>query len=115
MRELIGKILALVSITSTAEAVNAGRESGFREIIDIVGAFQWSAILDEKTCPNCRELDGKYFEPDDPQLQIIKPPLHPNCRCILVAVLKEEVKAFPVKVAYLTPQQVSAFTVSKSW
>ena len=113
MRELIGKVAALASVISIAEAVNMGRESGFLDIIDQIGAFQWSAILDEKTCPRCESLDGKYFEVGDPQLDLIKPPLHPNCRCILVGVLKEELTNFPVTATYLTPQQVNMLTISK--
>jgi len=115
IRELIGKTIATAALINVAEAVNEGRESGFQDIRDQIGAYQWSAILDERTCKVCEELDGKYFEPDDPSLRDIRPPLHPACRCILVAVLKEELKSYPVTYSYLTNQQVFDFTAYKFW
>jgi len=115
IRELIGKAVTIAALINVAEAVNEGRESGFKDIRDQIGAFQWSAILDERTCPICEELDGKYFEPDDPTLDEIRPPIHPACRCILVAVLKEELVSYPVTYSYLTNQQVFDFTAHKLW
>ena len=41
----------------------------------------WKAILDLKTCLNCRKNNGKIYDMNekvDPE-----PPLHPNCRCII--------------------------------
>ena len=41
----------------------------------------WKAILDLKTCLNCRKNNGKIYdinEKVDP-----RPPLHPYCRCII--------------------------------
>lgn len=115
MRELIGQAIATAAVIVVAEAVNEGRESGFADIQDQISLYQFSAILDERTCPNCEELDGQYFEADDPQLGPLTPPLHPGCRCIWVAVLKEETNNFPVQISYLTPQQISDFTVNKFW
>ena len=42
----------------------------------------YSAILDNKTCLVCGSYDGKEFELKDVPI----PPLHQNCRCILVPV-----------------------------
>lgn len=47
---------------------------------------RWDAALDGRTCPNCRALDhvivpnGKPFPGN-----VDAPPLHPNCRCAVVA------------------------------
>lgn len=41
----------------------------------------WRAILDLKTCFDCRSLHGKIFlanKPIEP-----RPPLHLNCRCVI--------------------------------
>ena len=42
----------------------------------------WVAILDLKTCAECRNNHGKIWAieevPED------KPPLHPNCRCVII-------------------------------
>lgn len=115
MRELIGQAVATAALINVAEAVNIGRESGFLDIIDQIGAWQWSAILDEKTCPICEELDGKYFEKGDPQWDTLKPPIHPGCRCIAVAVLNEELTNFPVKYTYYSPSQISNLVINKFW
>lgn len=42
----------------------------------------WIAVLDLKTCPECRKRHGKIWlmneQPDK------EPPLHPNCRCSIL-------------------------------
>lgn len=115
MRELIGRAIATAALINIAEAVNEGRAAGFSDIADQIGAYQWSAILDERTCDICTELDGKYFEAGDLNLNTLKPPIHPACRCILVAVLKEELQSFPVKFFNPTPDEVFDFTIGKFW
>jgi len=113
MRELIGRILAFASILNISEAINLGREEGFNDIKNQIGAYQWSAILDSRTCPICKSLDGTYFEPGDPALAELKPPIHLHCRCILVAVLKEELANFPVKFTFFNRSQVAKLLVNK--
>lgn len=115
MRELIGHVIATAALINIAEAVNGGRAAGFDDIADQIGAYQWSAILDEKTCDICAELDGKYFESGDLNLNTLKPPIHPACRCILVAVLKEELVNFAVKFFNPTADQVFDFSLGKFW
>lgn len=51
--------------------------------------FVWSAILDEKICPLCRDLDGQIFDANDPEYTIYQPPLHPNCRCHILSVTSD--------------------------
>jgi SPP1 gp7 family putative phage head morphogenesis protein len=113
MREMIGQMLATAALLNISEAVNLGREEGFDDIANEIGAYQWSAILDDRTCDLCESLDGQYFEPGDPALAELKPPIHPNCRCILVAVLKEELTKFPVKFTFLEQDQVSRLLINK--
>lgn len=113
MKEWIVGLLANAAILSISSTVNDGRFFGFEEIKDDIGAFMWSAILDEKTCSKCEELDGKYFNSKDLTLTKIEPPLHMACRCILVAVLKEELKDYPVKFASFDTSQISFFTANK--
>lgn len=113
MREMIGQLLATAAILNVAEAVNMGREEGFDDIKDEIGGYQWSAILDDRTCDICLSLDGTYFEPGDPALAELKPPIHPNCRCILVAVLKEELTKFPVKFTFFDQGQVDRLLINK--
>lgn len=110
---MIGQMIATSAIINIAEAINLGREEGFEDIRDQIGGYQWSAILDERTCRICKSLDGIYFEPDNPALAELKPPIHPNCRCILVAVLKEELEKFPVKFTFLDRGQVNELMINK--
>ena len=45
--------------------------------------WEWVAVLDPKTCPICRPLDGTVA----PEPQLFPrgaPPLHPKCRCVVI-------------------------------
>lgn len=42
----------------------------------------WNAVLDAKTCPICRPLDGTSVPVG--QNFTVEPPVHPNCRCNIV-------------------------------
>jgi len=44
---------------------------------------EWSAILDEATCPFCDEMDGQVFDENDITDEI---PAHANCRCTWIIV-----------------------------
>lgn len=46
--------------------------------------LKYSAVMDKTTCPKCRELDGKVFKADSPELPVL--PQHYNCRCQLIPV-----------------------------
>ncbi len=59
---------------------------GKRRILRLV----WSAILDSKTCPLCRALDGRVVTPGSPQHQQFQPPLHPHCRCMWIGVTERD-------------------------
>ena len=51
---------------------------------------QYSAILDETTCPLCEELDEQIFEVGSPEFDEYTPRIHNNCRCIWVYINAEE-------------------------
>ncbi|MDP4009802.1 MAG: minor capsid protein [Candidatus Shapirobacteria bacterium] len=54
-------------------------------------AFEYSAILDDKTCPTCAKLDGSVIAKDDPAYYKYKPPIHDGCRCMWVAIMNDEI------------------------
>ena len=60
----------------TQASKQIGLDSGVEEVM-------WSATLDMKTAPEDASLDGKVWgiNKDHPE-----PPLHPNCRCVLINV-----------------------------
>ena len=51
----------------------------------VVQQVMWSATLENNTCEECQELDGKYFDLNDDSKPDI--PDHPNCRCCYIPVV----------------------------
>ena len=73
------------SRTKHTEVMNKGRLSFFEES-GVVAAYQYSAIMDDVTSDICAGLDGKIFEAGSEPV----PPMHFNCRSLLVAITKFE-------------------------
>jgi SPP1 gp7 family putative phage head morphogenesis protein len=47
---------------------------------------RWDAALDARTCPACRALDHMVVKADEKfPGNVAAPPLHPNCRCAVIA------------------------------
>ena len=72
----------------TAWAINSGRDFVAEE--QGVKRIQYSAILDKRTCPLCKKLDGMIIQAGTPEAKRVKPPIHSNCRCIFAYVMPEE-------------------------
>lgn len=49
--------------------------------------YRYRALLDDRTCTPCHELDGHMFRVDDAEEGMNIPPLHPNCRCWIEPVI----------------------------
>jgi SPP1 gp7 family putative phage head morphogenesis protein len=81
--------LATIVRTNTTDAYNHGVLTEMRssEYDGMVKAFEYMAILDSRTTPICRHLDGKVFRRDDKRLDRLVPPNHYNCRSIIEPVL----------------------------
>ncbi|WDL96396.1 phage portal protein family protein [Alicyclobacillus sp. ALC3] len=79
-----GNDLVLSANVSISQAMNVGRGSEAHKV-GVQGA-QWSAVMDQKTCELCGSLDGLVISADNPDFDIFRPPLHYNCRCILVYI-----------------------------
>jgi SPP1 gp7 family putative phage head morphogenesis protein len=71
--------------TMTIETYNQAHIIQYQE----AGAsgVEWSAAEDERECDYCADLDGSVWALDDPDL--IRPPAHSNCRCVLLPVLDD--------------------------
>ena len=86
----VGRVTAAraeaVARTESMRAYNMGALVGMRETEGFVQGVRFSAILDERTSRMCRMRDGMTFRLDDPRLAGNSPPLHPNCRSVLVPV-----------------------------
>lgn len=79
--------------TKTTEIYNRGRKSYFDNdplAQSVVEAYQFSAIMDNRTSEVCSSLDKKIFSADDANINLLTPPLHFNCRSVIVPVTKFE-------------------------
>jgi SPP1 gp7 family putative phage head morphogenesis protein len=59
---------------------------------EVVG-YRYAVVVDDRTSEVCRPLAGKVVRRE--QLQLV-PPLHPNCRTILVPLLEEDMAGKPM-------------------
>jgi SPP1 gp7 family putative phage head morphogenesis protein len=74
-----------------SENLNEGRKYAFDTYKENVYAYQWSAILDGGTCNYCQSMDGRTISATDQRYEEYQPGrVHFNCRCIWVAILKDE-------------------------
>lgn len=78
--------------TNFTDAYSQGRLIAARDpdLADFIQAFQYVAILDERTSEICEALDGLVLAANDPAIDTIVPPNHFNCRSVLVEVIKDE-------------------------
>ena len=95
-----------IARTETFKAVNFATEEGYIQS-DVVEGKEWFTALDERVCEFCFEMEGKTMGlgkswykrgssmtgRDGGVIQfdyesVIDPPLHANCRCRIVPILK---------------------------
>lgn len=82
--------IAITAGISSAIAINLGRDDVFNRYSNDITRYQYSAILDARTCPICSDLDGKVVTESEYATTLWKPPIHGYCRCIWVAILTDE-------------------------
>lgn len=54
---------------------------------DIIDWLEFLATLDLRTSPVCMAASGRRFRLDDPELPAFRPPMHPNCRSVLIPIV----------------------------
>lgn len=71
-------------VTARTEILTSYRNANIESysLSQTVKAWQWSATLDDRTCPICIYLDGQVFSLDTPFAS------HPQCRCSPLPVTK---------------------------
>lgn len=74
----------------TTSAINVGRNDVFTEYADKIHGYLYSAILDSKVCNTCYDLDGSVCTLEEYAATEWMPPIHFWCRCIWVAIMKDE-------------------------
>ena len=63
-------------------------ESSIKEMKDI-DFYEVSAVMDDKTCPVCRRMNGKRFKVEDRLPGVNFPPFCDNCRCSWVPAVED--------------------------
>jgi SPP1 gp7 family putative phage head morphogenesis protein len=72
-------VRTVVTAVQSEAALTA--EQSFR---DVIGWYEFQAVIDSRTSDICRPLDGTRYRPGDPKMPV--PPLHPHCRSALVPI-----------------------------
>lgn len=84
------KPVRLTTRMLSAKSLNYSRAAAVeRAGIPLAGA-QYSAILDRRTCELCEDLDEKVIAIESTDLSRFTPPVHHNCRCVWVWILRDE-------------------------
>lgn len=63
-------------------------------------AYRFNAIMDDKTCNKCKELNNKIFFIQDKKEGINFPPIHPNCRCTIEPISTRNFRVQPYTRRY---------------
>lgn len=77
---------------SIVSSISMGRDDVFQANQSKISLYQYSAILDDRTCPICEDLDGTVVDEAEYRSTEWLPPIHFGCRCIWVAILADEVE-----------------------
>lgn len=85
--------LRTVYQTNLQSSYMAGRYKAQLENADRRPYWKYVAILDARTRPRHRALNGRIFRYDDPIWGVIYPPNGYNCRCRVVALSQEDFAA----------------------
>ncbi len=80
--------LQALTRTYAMNAANEGALGLYRQNSDLLSGTQFLAAHDSRVCPTCARLDGTVWALDSDEL--IRPPVHINCRCTLIPVLLQQ-------------------------
>ncbi len=72
-----------VTRTLLTEASSKAQQEFYSDNSNVIDGYMYSAVLDSSTSRLCASLDGKRFKT---RRAWYTPPLHPNCRSMLIAV-----------------------------
>jgi SPP1 gp7 family putative phage head morphogenesis protein len=91
---VISALIENAARTIVSQNINRGRQGYMfdQSNLEEIQAFQYSAIIDDRTTDICLALDGKIMSKDDEESQQFMPPNHYNCRSILVPITINEEK-----------------------
>jgi SPP1 gp7 family putative phage head morphogenesis protein len=94
--------LNLLYRTESSLAYGGSQYARLQEVKTKFPFWEYSAILDQRTRPSHRALDGKIFRADDAKFW---PPLGFNCRCTVIPTTKAQAERRGIKApSEITPQ-----------
>ena len=73
--------------TESAFVLNQSHKNGYLNAG--VERYEYSAVLDRRTSPVCKNMDGKEFTFEESQVGVNFPPLHTFCRSTFIGILDE--------------------------
>ncbi len=76
--------------TESVSAFNQARLAVGDEADDYIIGYEFSAILDQRTTPQCEAADGLKIRKDDPRIQKLTPPLNYQCRSLLIYIVTDD-------------------------
>lgn len=78
--------------TNYSEAFNQGFRNmcAHPELVDFIQAWEYSAILDDRTTPFCESYHGTIMRGDSARMSVITPPNHYQCRSMLIPIVEGE-------------------------
>jgi len=88
--------IGLTAIATVAIGINRGRKDVFDSFANEIYGYQYSALLDERTCETCETLDGKVLNLAAYNQTSYDPPIHFRCRCLWVAIMMDEIDPPPI-------------------
>ena len=74
-----------IARTEVTRADSIGRLISMKSNDDVIGV-EFSAVMDDRTTEMCMERNGLVMRLDDPRLPENTPPLHVNCRSLLLSL-----------------------------
>lgn len=85
----ISKQSTVIARTEIQRVSNSVGSEIYAQNTDVLKGVEFVATLDDRTCHDCGNLDGKvYYYDENPPTVKDTPPLHPNCRCCLSPITK---------------------------
>ena len=81
-----------IARTNMAEAYNSGRMNLYKskEVGDFIVAYEYSAIMDDRTTEFCKEWDGEILPANDSRIGANNPPNHYQCRSVWIPITRGE-------------------------
>lgn len=71
--------------------------------------YQWSSVLESRSCFVCRALDGRVLDAEEKRNTIHNPQKHINCKCLWIRIeAKSDSYKLPKKTERITDDKVSS-------